>query len=93
MARRHTGLLRTFLENVAYNGFGSEPKEFFLRAYGAKQQRFTVAVREHINEEWEDIVETLKEEINLDLTGVTLKFAETPKGLILVARDNLFWED
>ena len=55
MARRHTALLRNFLESVAYNGFGSEVKEFFLRAYGQKQQRFTVAVREYINEEWEEI--------------------------------------
>lgn len=93
MARRHRDQLRNFLENVAYNGFGAEAKEFFLLAYGGKQQRFTVAVREHITEEWEEIRETLNDEINLDLTDVELKFAETPKGLILVARDNLFWED
>ena len=93
MARRHAALLRNFLEAVAYNGFGSETKEFFLRAYGGKQQRFTIAVREHIIEEWDEIRAELKEEIKLDLTGVDLKFAETPKGLILVVRDNLFWEE
>lgn len=93
MARRHTALLRNFLESVAYNGFGSEVKEFFLRAYGQKQQRFTVAVREYINEEWEEIREELKEEIKFDLTKVDLKFVETPKGLILVVRNDLFWEE
>jgi len=93
MARRHKEQLGNFLESVAYNGFGSEAKEFFLRAYGGKQQRFTVAVREHISEAWEEIQDELEDEIKLDLTDVGLKFAETPKGLILVVRDNLFWED
>jgi len=92
MSRRHTALLRNFLEIVAYNGFGSETKEFFLRGYGGRQQRFTVAVRDYISEEWEEIRDELKEEIKLDLTDVELKFVETPKGLILVVRDDLFWE-
>ena len=93
MARRHKDKLRNFLENVAYNGFDSDEKEFFLRAYGGKQQRFTIAVREYISEEWEEIKEDLSEEISLDLSDVNLSFAETPKGKILVICDNLFWEE
>ena len=92
MARRHKAQLKQLLEDVAYNGYAVESKEFFLRAYGAKQQRFTVAVREYITEEWEEIAEEVLEELNWDLTQVELKIAETPKGMILVARDNIFWD-
>ncbi len=93
MARRHKDKLRNFLENVAYNGFDSDSKEFFLLVYGAKQQRFTVAVRNYIHEMWEETKEELEDEINSELSDVYLSFAETPKGQILVVRDDLFADE
>jgi hypothetical protein len=92
MAKRHTFKLRNILETVAFEGYAAEPKEFFLLAYGDGQKRFTSAVRDYIKEIWEDLRDDISESLNWDLSETSLTFSETPKGRILITRDDLSWE-
>ena len=93
MARRHLTLLRNLLEKVAYEGHASISKEMVLRAYGKGQRRITVAVRNFIREEWEDIRDEAIDELQLDIEEAEIMIAIPPAGGILIIRDDLFKDD
>jgi len=92
MAKRHTFKLRNLLETVAFEGYAVEAKEFFLLAYGDGQKKFTSAVRDYIKEIWDDLRDDISESLNWDLYTVDITFSETPKGRILITRNDLSWD-
>lgn len=95
MAARHQSALKNLLETVAFEGFAAATKEFFVRAYGRGQRRFTKAVRDHVQETWNELrAEILEETPSLKVPEeLGLRFALTPTGKVLVVRDDIWWTE